>query len=61
MARVDVAVCRIKTRPKEEMLRIGYVHSLTARIMPKVMRRFSSKNKDVFVELSDLTTHAMCQ
>lgn len=61
LARVDVAVSRIKTRPQDEMLRIGYVHSLTAAIMPRVMRRFQSHNKNVLVELSDLTTHAMCQ
>ena len=61
LARVDVAMRRIKTRPQEEMLRIGYVHSLTAGIMPRVMKRFHSYNKNVFVELSDLTTHAMCQ
>jgi DNA-binding transcriptional LysR family regulator len=37
LARVDVAVRRIKTRPQEETLRIGYVHSLTAGIMPTVI------------------------
>lgn len=61
LARVDVAVRRIKTRPQEEMLRIGYVHSLTAGVMPRVMKRFQSYNKNVLVELSDLTTHTMCQ
>ncbi|HXC34468.1 MAG TPA: LysR family transcriptional regulator [Candidatus Acidoferrales bacterium] len=61
LARVDVAVRRIKTRPQGEKLRIGYVHSLTAGIMAKVVKRFRSYNQHVFVELSDLTTQAMCQ
>ena len=60
LARVDVAVRRIKTRPHGETLRIGYVHSLTAGIMPTVLQRFQSYKQDVFVELTDLTTHAMC-
>jgi LysR family hca operon transcriptional activator len=60
LARVDVAVRRIKTRPQGEKLRIGYVHSLTAGIMPTVLKRFQSYNQDVFLELTDLTTHAMC-
>jgi DNA-binding MarR family transcriptional regulator len=55
LARVDVAVRRIKTRPPGEKLRIGYVHSLTAGIMPRVVERFQSYNKEVFLELSDLT------
>ena len=61
LARVDVAVRRIKTHPEGEKLRIGYVHSLTAGIMPRVVERFQSYKKDVFLELSDLTTEAMCQ
>ena len=61
LARVDVAVRRIKTRPPGEKLRIGYVHSLTAGIMPRVFERFQSYNKDVFLELSDLTTETMWQ
>jgi LysR family transcriptional regulator, benzoate and cis,cis-muconate-responsive activator of ben and cat genes len=61
LARVDVAVRRIRTRPRGEKLRIGYVHSLTAAVMPRVVKRFQSYNKHVFVELSDLTTRAMCQ
>lgn len=60
LARVDVAVRRIKARPRGEKLRIGYVHSLTAGIMPRVVKRFRSYNKHVFLELSDLTTQAMC-
>jgi DNA-binding transcriptional LysR family regulator len=60
LARVDVAVRRIKTRPHGETLRIGYVHSLTAAVMPTVLKRFQSYKQDVFVELTDLTTHAMC-
>src|SRR5580704_3537337 len=60
LARVDVAVRRIKTRPQGEKLRIGYVHSLTAGIMPTVLKRFRSYSKNVFLELTDLTTHAMC-
>jgi len=61
LARVDVAVRRIKTRPHGEKLRIGYVHSLTAGLMPRVVERFRSYNEDVFIELSDLTTDAMCE
>jgi DNA-binding transcriptional LysR family regulator len=61
LARVDVAVRRIKTRPQGEKLRIGYVHSLTAGIMPRVVECFQSYNKDVFLELSDLTTETMWQ
>src|SRR5439155_20791665 len=61
LARVDVAVRRIKTRPPGEKLGIGYVHSLTAGIMPQVVQRFQSYNKDVFLELSDLTTETMWQ
>ena len=61
LARVDVAVRRIKTRPPGEKLRIGYVHSLTAGIMPRVVERLQSYNKDVFLELSDLTTETMWQ
>jgi len=61
LARVDVAVRRIKTRPQGEKLRIGYVHSLTASIMPRVVERFRSHNKNVFLELSDLTTNEMPQ
>jgi DNA-binding transcriptional LysR family regulator len=61
LARVDVAVRRIKTRRQGEKLRIGYVHSLTAGIMPRVVKRFRAYNENVFLELSDLTTDAMCQ
>src|SRR5258706_14695496 len=61
LARVDVAVRRIKTRPPGEKLRIGYVHSLTAGIMPRVVERFQFYNKDIFLELSDLTTETMWQ
>lgn len=61
LARVDVAVRRIKAHPQGEKLRIGYVHSLTAGIMPRVVERFRSCHKHVFLELSDLTTHEMCQ
>ena len=61
LARVDVAVRRIKTRPRGEKLRIGYVHSLTAGIMTSVVKRFRNYNKHVLLELSDLTTQAMCQ
>ncbi len=61
LARVDVAVRRIKTRPQGEKLRVGYVHSLTAGIMPRVVERFQSYNKNVFLELSDLTTETMWQ
>src|SRR5258708_37938943 len=61
LARVDVAVSRIKTRPHGEKLRIGYVHSLTAGLMPRAVEPFPSYNKDVFIELSDLTTDAMCE
>src|SRR5258708_5668922 len=61
LARVDVAVRRIKTRRKGEKLRMGYVHSLTAGIMPRVVERFRSHNKHVFLELSDLTTDEMRQ
>jgi DNA-binding transcriptional LysR family regulator len=61
LARVDVAVRRVKTRPQGEKLRIGYVHSLTAGIMPRAVERFRSCNQHVFLELSDLTTEAMCQ
>src|SRR6266567_3351301 len=61
LARVDVAVRRIKTHPPEKKLRIGYVHSLTAGIMPRVVERFQSYSKDVFLELSDLTTETMWQ
>src|SRR5579859_2239075 len=61
LARVDVAVRRVKTRPQGEKLRIGNVHSLTAAIMPRVLKRFRSYNQQVFLELSDLTTDAMCR
>src|SRR5258705_6579611 len=61
LARVDVGVRRIKTRPPGEKLRIGYVHSLTAGIMPQVVERFQSYDKDVFLELSDLTRETMWQ
>jgi DNA-binding transcriptional LysR family regulator len=61
LVRVDVAVRRIKTRQQGEKLRIGYVHSLTAGIMPQVVERFHSYAGDVFLELSDLTTDAMWQ
>src|ERR1700752_2867479 len=61
LAGVDVAVRRIKTRPPGEKLRVGYVHSLTAGIMPRVVKRFQSYKKDVFLELSDLTTETMWQ
>src|SRR5882762_11147916 len=61
LARVDVAVRRIKARPQGEKLRVGYVHSLTAGIMPRVVERFQSYKKDVFLELSDLSTETMWQ
>src|SRR6266481_402024 len=61
LARVGLAIRRIKTRPPGEKLRIGYVHSLTAGIMPRVVERFQSYNKDVFLELSDLRrSNAFC-
>ena len=50
LARVDVAIRRIKTRPQGEKLRIGYVHSLTAGIMPRVVERFQSYKVTTQVE-----------
>ncbi len=61
LARADDAVRRVRGQSRRETLRVGYVHSLTASVMPRVVERFQSLNKHVYLELSDLTTHEMSQ
>src|SRR5579863_2658480 len=61
LTRVEAAVRRIITHPQREKLRVGYVHSLNAGIMTRVVERFRDYKKDVILELIDLTTSAMCE
>src|SRR5258708_23150836 len=42
LARVDVAVSRIKTRPHRDKLRIWYGHPRSAGLIPLAQRRFRS-------------------
>jgi len=61
LARADEAIRRVRKRPRMEVLRVGYVHSLTASVMPRVVEKFQSGNKNVRLELLDLTTYDMSQ
>jgi DNA-binding transcriptional LysR family regulator len=61
LLRVNEAVRRVRKRPRTEGLRVGYVHSLTASIMPRVVEKFQSSNKNVRIELLDLATYDMGQ
>lgn len=54
LARADNAVQRVRARTKGETLRIGYVPSLTAGVLPRALERFQNTMSRVRVELVDL-------
>lgn len=54
LSRADHAVQRVRARSKGETLRIGYVSSLTAGVLPRALERFQHAMPQVRVELLDL-------
>lgn len=54
LARVDLAVQRVRSEPRAEVLRVGYAPSVTAGILPHALQRFHAEHPRVRVELADL-------
>ena len=54
IARVDLAIQRIRNQPHTEILRVGYAPSVTAGVLPSVLQRFHAEYPRVRVELADL-------
>jgi len=61
LGRVDEAVQRVRGEVRREVLRVGYVPSLVASLMPRVIERFQSGAPRVRLELFDLAPSEMAQ
>jgi LysR family hca operon transcriptional activator len=61
LARADQAVQRVRGQVKDEVLRVGYVPSLTASLMPRAIERFQATIPRVRLELSDLSPKQMSE
>ncbi len=59
LARADQAVRRVRGDARTESLRIGFVPSLTAGLLPAAIARFQAAVPWVTLELSDLTPREM--
>lgn len=59
LARADLAVQRIRSEARIEVLRIGYAPSATADILPQVLKKFHAVQPNVRIELADLSTEEM--
>ncbi|HEY0947483.1 MAG TPA: LysR family transcriptional regulator [Opitutaceae bacterium] len=61
LARADQAVRRVRGEVKAETLRVGFVPSLTASLLPATIARFQISAPKVKLELSDLTPREMSE
>ena len=61
LARADQAIRRVRTQTDDAVLRVGYVASLTAGILPRAIKRFQAASPRVRVELFDSTPREMGQ
>jgi DNA-binding transcriptional LysR family regulator len=59
LARADEAVQRVRGETRREVLRVGYVPSLVAGVMPRVIERFQNGTPRVRLELFDLAPAEM--
>ena len=59
LARADQAVRRVRTQKGGAVLRVGYVASLTAGILPPAIKRFQAVTPRVRMELFDSTPREM--
>lgn len=59
LGRVDEAVQRVRGEVRREVLRVGYVPSLVAGSMPRVIERFQAATPRVRLELFDLAPSEM--
>jgi len=59
LARADLAVQRIRSEARIEVLRIGYAPSVTADILPQALKKFHAQQPAVRVELADLSPEEM--
>lgn len=59
LSRADLAVQRIRSEARIEVLRIGYAPSVTADILPQALKKFHAVQPNVRIELSDLSTEEM--
>jgi LysR family hca operon transcriptional activator len=61
LARVDQAVQRVRGETKDAALRVGYVPSLVAGLMPRAIEKFQADTPRVRLELSDLSPREMVE
>jgi DNA-binding transcriptional LysR family regulator len=61
LARADQAVRRVRGDARGEVLRVGYVPSLTAGIIPRAIAKFQTATPRVRLELSDLAPREMSE
>lgn len=61
LARADQAIRRVRGEGKTEILRVGFVPSLTAGLLPAAIGRFQVSAPKVKLELSDLTPREMSE
>lgn len=61
LARADQAVRQVRSEVKSETLRVGFVSSLTASLLPAAIGRFQLGAPKVKLELSDLTPREMSE
>jgi DNA-binding transcriptional LysR family regulator len=61
LARADQAIQRVRGEAKTEEVRVGYVPSLVADLMPRCIERFQAILPRVRLELSDLAPRAMVE
>ena len=54
IARVELAVQRLRNEPRAEVLRIGYAPSVTDGILPRVLEKFHAEHPRARIELADL-------
>lgn len=55
LARAELAVQRIRSEARIEVLRIGYAPSATADILPQTLKKFHAVQPGVRIELADLS------
>ena len=61
LARADEAVRRVRRQTRAETLRIGYVASLAAGLLPGAIKRFQAVYPQVRLELFDLTPQTLSE
>lgn len=59
LARADQAILRVRGEAQSEVLRVGYVPSLTTRVMAGALEKFQAASPRVRIELVDLAPREM--